>query len=88
LMLALITSDELKALGQVMVKQLKNRYAPKDRYEKFVIGADYTKMRLFDIEEDAAVDLHGVEIPVFDSTGFGTNDEERRDNKFRHLFDD
>jgi len=53
LMFALITSDELEALGQIMVKQLKNRYSDPTLHKKFVVGVDRAKMRLFDVEQDA-----------------------------------
>lgn len=52
-MFALISSEELEALGQLMVKQLKNRWGDTGYYKKFVIGIDRPKMRLFDAEDDA-----------------------------------
>lgn len=57
LFLALIRTDELDELGQMMVKQLKNRYADMTQNRRFVIGVDRTKMRLFDCEEEAQEDL-------------------------------
>ena len=57
LFLALIRTDELDELGQMMVKQLKNRYADMTQNRRFVIGVDRTKMRLFDCEEEAQDDL-------------------------------
>jgi archaellum biogenesis ATPase FlaH len=57
LFLALIRTDELDDLGQMMVKQLKNRYADMTQNRRFVIGVDRTKMRLFDCEEEAQEDL-------------------------------
>jgi replicative DNA helicase len=53
LMFALITSDELEELGQIMVKQLKNRYNDPGYYKRFTIGVDRAKMKLFDIEQSA-----------------------------------
>lgn len=57
LMFALITSDELEELGQLMVKQLKNRYSDPTTYKRFVIGVDRAKMRLYDVEQSAQEDI-------------------------------
>ena len=51
-MVALIRTDELDLLGQLMVKQLKSRYGNKGYYEKFVIGSNIDTMSWFDIDED------------------------------------
>jgi len=51
LMFALITSEELEGLNQIMVKQLKNRYADPTYYKRFTVGIDRSKMRLYDIEQ-------------------------------------
>ena len=51
LMFALTASDEDKQLGQVVVKQLKNRYNDVVLYERFAVGIDKGKMRLYDIEQ-------------------------------------
>ena len=53
LMFALISSEELEAMGQIMVKQLKNRYNDPNYYKRFTVGIDRSKMRLFDIEQSA-----------------------------------
>jgi len=53
LMFALISSEELDALGQIMVKQLKNRYSDPSTYKRFVLGVDRSKMRLYDVEQSA-----------------------------------
>ena len=53
LMLALISTDELEELGQIMIKQLKNRYNDPSYYKKFVVGIDRNKMRIFDVENSA-----------------------------------
>ena len=52
-MFALIRTEELDNLGQVMIKQLKSRYGNKNNYEKFVIGIEADKMKLFDVEDTA-----------------------------------
>ena len=53
LMFALISSEELEEMGQMMVKQLKNRYNDPTYYKRFTIGVDRAKMKLFDVEQSA-----------------------------------
>ena len=53
LMFALISSEELEQLGQIMVKQLKNRYADPTHYKRFTLGVDRAKMKLYDVEQSA-----------------------------------
>ena len=57
LMFALISTEELEGLGQIMVKQLKNRYNDPTYNRRFVIGVDRTKMRLYDCEQSAQDDV-------------------------------
>ena len=57
LMLALISTEELEELGQIMIKQLKNRYNDPSYYKKFVVGIDRNKMRIFDVENIAQAGL-------------------------------
>jgi len=57
LMLALISTEELEQLGQIMVKQLKNRYNDISIFKRFVIGIDRAKMRLYDCEQSAQDDI-------------------------------
>ena len=57
LMFALISTEELEGLGQIMVKQLKNRYNDPTYNRRFVIGVDRTKMRLYDCEQSAQDDI-------------------------------
>ena len=57
LMFALISNDELEQMGQIMVKQLKNRYNDPTTHRKFVVGIDRAKMRLFDVEQTAQTDI-------------------------------
>lgn len=52
-MFGLISTEELESLGQLMVKQLKNRWGDTNYLKRFVVGIDRSKMRLFDAEEDA-----------------------------------
>ena len=56
-MFALISSEEMEELGQIMVKQLKNRYNDPTSYKRFVIGVDRAKMKLYDVEQTAQDDL-------------------------------
>ena len=53
LMFALISSEELEEMGQMLVKQLKNRYNDPSYYKRFTIGVDRAKMKLFDVEQSA-----------------------------------
>ena len=57
LMFALISTDELEELGQIMVKQLKNRYNDPTVNKRFVVGIDRAKMRLYDCEQSAQDDI-------------------------------
>jgi len=66
LMFALISSEELEEMGQIMVKQLKNRYNDPTYYKRFTIGIDRAKMKLYDVEQsgqEGLVDVGSVEIP-------------------------
>jgi len=56
-MFALVTSEELEELGQIMVKQLKNRYSDPSQYKRFAIGVDRAKMKLYDTEMIAQNDV-------------------------------
>jgi hypothetical protein len=57
LMFALISTEELEGLGQIMVKQLKNRYNDPTIFKRFVVGIDRAKMRLYDCEQSAQKDI-------------------------------
>ena len=57
LMFALISTDELESLGQILVKQLKNRYNDPTINKRFIVGIDRAKMRLYDVEQKAQADL-------------------------------
>jgi len=57
LMFALISTEELEQLGQIMVKQLKNRYNDLSVYKRFIVGIDRAKMRLYDCEQSAQNDI-------------------------------
>ena len=67
LMLALISTEDLEGLNQIMVKQLKNRYNDPTMYKRFVIGIDRAKMRLYDCDQqDDIIDAGDIE-PVTDT---------------------
>ena len=57
LMFALISTEELEGLNQIMVKQLKNRYNDPTMFKRFVVGIDRAKMRLYDVEQKAQDDI-------------------------------
>lgn len=76
-MFALVSSEELEALNQIIVKQLKNRYNDPNYYKRFVIGIDRSKMKLYDVEASAQEGLadsgHSKDDkPLFDKSGFGS----------------
>ena len=73
LMFALISTEELEDLGQIAVKQLKNRYNDPTIHKRFVLNIDRAKMRLSDAasEEQTLVDDGQDDTPVFDKTSFG-----------------
>ena len=56
-MFALISTEELENLNQIMIKQLKNRYNDPTMHKRFVVGIDRAKMRLYDVEESAQTDI-------------------------------
>jgi replicative DNA helicase len=71
MMFALITSDELEELDQLVVKQLKNRYNDPTVFKRFVIGVDRSRMKLYDCEQEAQEELidgaiEDDDTPVFD----------------------
>jgi replicative DNA helicase len=78
LMFALVSTEELDKLGQIMVKQLKNRYNDPTFKKRFVVGVDRAKMRLYDVEESAQTLVD--DVPVFDNSESGRSIKgERKD---------
>ena len=84
--LGLISSEELDNLGQLMIKQLKNRWGDLSYYRRFVVGIDRAKMQLYNLEESAqrnvsnaqsvantAMGVPSNDSPVFDNSSFGSN---------------
>ena len=72
-MFALISTEELEALNQIMVKQLKNRYNDPTMFKRFVVGIDRSKMKLYNVEDSAQKN-------IIDS---GQDDTEISDTKHR-----
>lgn len=93
-MFALISNEQLEALNQILVKQLKNRYGDLNFHRKFVVGVDRPKMRIYDVEQSAQEDLVDDRVtdreedePVMDKTEFGKGmrDETYRKEKMKGL---
>jgi len=63
MMFALISSEELEGLGQIMVKQLKNRYTDPSQFKRFVVGIDKPKMRLYDIDDSGQTGIVDSGMP-------------------------
>jgi hypothetical protein len=84
-MFALISTEELEQLNQIMVKQLKNRYGDPNLYKRFVIGVDRSKMRLYDAEQSAQNDI--VDSGQEDDKPLNTfgNRERKFNNKFEGI---
>lgn len=72
-MFALISTEELENLNQIMVKQLKNRYNDPSYYKRFVVGVDRARMKLYDVEDSAQKNISDAgqdSTPVFDKSDF------------------
>jgi archaellum biogenesis ATPase FlaH len=84
LMFALIVNDELKASNQILVKQLKNRYNDPSTHQRFVIGVDRSKMRLFDVDQNDSP-LNKVEDngAAFDNSASGQRLAQERFSDFK-----
>ncbi len=75
LMFALIATEELDELNQVMVKQLKNRYNDPTKFKRFVVGIDRARMKLYDVEESAQDDIMSdMSIPDKPIATWGNNE--------------
>jgi replicative DNA helicase len=83
-MFALISTEELEQLNQLMVKQLKNRYGDPNIYKRFVVGVDRSKMKLYDAEQSAQVDIVDSGQVQQDKplNTFGNRDSKFRKNNF------
>ena len=74
LMFALISTEEMEELGQLLVKQLKNRYNDPTKYRRFVVGIDRSRMKLYDVEESAQSDIMSDMTPDKPINTFGERD--------------
>ena len=66
LMLALISTEELENQGQLMIKQLKNRFGDPNMYKRFVVGVDRSKMKLYNLDISSQKELSDTGIPPDD----------------------
>jgi replicative DNA helicase len=83
-MFALISTEQLEGLNQIMIKQLKNRYNDPTVNKRFVVGIDRAKMKLYDVEDSAQTDLaDSGQTPVMDKTPFRKKNFDF--NKFKGL---
>lgn len=87
-MIAIIVTDELKELNQMLIKQLKNRYGDMNMNTRFIVGVDRSKMRLYDVEQSGQDDIldgpnskKNEDASVFDNSSFGFEDSERNKPK-------
>ena len=80
LMFALISSDDLEEMGQIMVKQLKNRYNDPNFHKRFTLGVDRAKMKLYDVEQAAQNGIADAGHSDKPLNTFGTREEKQ--NKF------
>ena len=83
LMFALITTEELEDLGQLLVKQLKNRYNDPTKYKRFVIGIDRSRMKLYDVEESAQENLMSDIAPDKPINKFGEGENHDPYSEFK-----
>ena len=88
LMIALIATEELDSMNQIMVKQLKNRYSDPNFYKRFVVGVDRKQMRLYDVEMSAQANIseQGTvdnDMPLFDQSKFGKRMKETNFEGFK-----
>jgi hypothetical protein len=94
---ALITSEDLESRGQLMIKQLKNRWGDLGYYRRFLVGIDRARMKLFDLEDKAQADVQNEiqrnvgapqqqksndDTSLFDKTSFGMSVNDKRKKIF------
>jgi len=78
-MFALISNEELEQLGQIMVKQLKNRYGDLNKYKRFTVGVDRSKMKFFDLE------MKAQENVMQDQSASSKSFDKQKYDKFKNL---
>ena len=69
-MFAIISTEEIEELNQILIKQLKNRYSDPSLHKRFVVGVDRAKMTLYNVEQSAQDDI--MDEPVFEHTEINT----------------
>jgi replicative DNA helicase len=80
-MIAAISSEELESLGQIMVKQLKNRYGDPALHRRFVVGVDRSRMKLYNAESQKSILPSIDDTPVMDNSSFGSGLKRERIDK-------
>jgi len=87
LMFALISTEALEEIGQMQVKQLKNRYNDPSMNKRFVVGVDRSKMRLYDVESQAQMEIvdngQNKLNKEFEKPSFGKNTKDKQYEKFQ-----
>jgi len=87
LMFALISTEALEQIGQMQVKQLKNRYNDPSMNKRFVVGVDRSKMRLYDVESQAQMEIvdngQNKLNKEFEKPSFGKNTKDKQYEKFQ-----
>ena len=83
---ALIVSEEYDELGQIGIKQLKNRWGDLSYYRRFVLGIERAKMKLFDVEDSAQIEKPVDKEPVFDKSRSGGELKVEFGNKKKNFF--
>jgi len=85
-MVALIATEELEQLGQIMIKQLKNRWGDPNSNKRFVIGIDRSRMRFYNVEQSAQ-DGMVDDTPVMSNSSYGERwDEQEKDSTLPKKF--
>ena len=88
-MFALISTEALEEIGQMQIKQLKNRYNDPSINKRFVVGVDRSKMRLYDVELQAQEEIvdNGQEKldKVFEKPSFGKDTKDKKYERFSKL---
>ena len=82
-MFAVISTEELQELDQIMIKQLKNRYNDPTYNRRFVLGIDRAKMRLYDCEQSAQDELIDTG-PVMDNSETGARMQSEKMDNFKY----
>lgn len=78
IMMAVINNDEFKAEGKLLFKQLKNRDGDTTYHNSFFVGVDYSRMRLYDLDDQEQEQSTNEDRPIMDDTTFGKADFDRK----------